>query len=65
MRDDEEMRDEDGAEFGAIVDSLVGARCEGTLATNTIKLRFNTEEDPVAAGTFGSTPRGLYLRVTE
>jgi hypothetical protein len=46
MRDDDEMRDKDAAEFGAIVDSLVGGRCERTLATNTIKLRFNTEQDP-------------------
>ena len=46
MRDDDEMRDKDAAEFGAIVDSLVGGRCERTLATNTIKLRFNTQQDP-------------------
>jgi hypothetical protein len=46
MRDDYEMRDKDAAEFGAIVDSLVGHRCERTLATNTIKLHFNTEESP-------------------
>jgi hypothetical protein len=43
MRDDYEMRDKDAAEFGAIVDRLVGLHCERTLATNTIKLHFNTE----------------------
>jgi len=40
------MRDKDAAEFGTIVDALVGARCQRSLATNSIILRFEAEQDP-------------------
>jgi hypothetical protein len=40
------MRDRDAEEFGAIVDALVGDRCERSLATNSIKLRFGADQDP-------------------
>jgi hypothetical protein len=37
------VTDADAAEYGTIVDSLVGCSCERTLATNSIKLRFPGE----------------------
>ena len=40
------MATRDAEEFGTIVDGLVGHECERTLATNSIKLRFDTEVDP-------------------
>jgi hypothetical protein len=36
----------DAEEFGTIVNSLVGGACERTLATNSLKLRFETDLDP-------------------
>jgi len=36
----------DAEEFGPIVDQLVGHECERSLATNSIKLRFDTDADP-------------------
>ncbi len=36
----------DAEKFGAIVDTLIGKVCERSLACNSIKLRFNTQEDP-------------------
>lgn len=40
------MSDRDAAEFSPVVEGLVGSVCERTLATNSIKLRFKTEDDP-------------------
>jgi hypothetical protein len=40
------MGTRDAEEFGVIVERLVGHECERTLATNSIKLRFDTERDP-------------------
>jgi hypothetical protein len=36
----------DAEKYGTIVDSLVGGACERTLATSSLKLRFQTHLDP-------------------
>ena len=40
------MATRDAEEFGSVVDHLVGRACERSLATNSIKFRFDTEVDP-------------------
>ena len=36
----------DAEQYGAIVDALVGEMCERSLATNSVKLRFETADEP-------------------